>query len=88
MKRKVNSLSSGNSLVFPWVRLCTLSAASLSLIPRHGTQFHMPQLGICMQQLMNPQASTKMEYPMCHKYELVQPNKYIFLKKNSSSAVS
>ena len=41
----------GTSLVVHWLRLPSLNAGGLGLIPGHGTRSHMPQLSVHMLQL-------------------------------------
>ena len=51
-------------MVVHWLRLPSLNAGGLGLIPGHGTRSHMPQLSVHMLQLISkiPHAATKTQY--------------------------
>ena len=55
----------GISLVVQRLRFHAPKAGGLGLIPGRGTQFHMPQLSVCMPQLKIQHATVKREDPAC-----------------------
>ena len=71
----------GTSLVVQWLRLWAPNAGSLGLITGQGTRSHMLQGRVHISQLKILNAATKSDDPTCHNWDLVQPNKYIFLKE-------
>ena len=56
-------------MVVHWLRLPSLNARGLGLIPGHGTRSHMPQLSVHMLQLISkiPHAATKTQYSQKNK---------------------
>ena len=72
-------MGEGTSLVVQWLRLHAPDARGPGPILSQGTRSHMLQLKIL-------HASTKIEDPVCHNSEPVQPNKY-FKKKNKKPMV-